>query len=133
MHGTTGKCNCTYNDRNGGAAWRQTIFYPYMHASVYGRGVALNPVVNSPVYDTKEYSDVPCLDSTAVWNEENEELTIFAVNRDMEDSLVLECDSRNFPGYEVVEHIVMEHEDVKARNTGTILTMWYHLIDRVQR
>ena len=38
---------------NGGTAWRQTIFYPYMHASVYGRGVVLDPVISSPVYDTK--------------------------------------------------------------------------------
>ncbi|HZJ57920.1 MAG TPA: alpha-N-arabinofuranosidase [Clostridia bacterium] len=102
---------------DGGAAWRQTIFYPYMHASLYGRGVVLDPVISSPVYDTKEYSDVPCLDSTAVFNEEEEELTIFAVNRGMEDSLVLECDLRNFPGYRVLEHITMEHDDVKATNT----------------
>src|SRR5699024_7246293 len=102
---------------NGGPAWRQTIFYPYMHTSVYGRGVALNPIITSPVYDTKEYSDVPYLDSTAIFNEEEEELTIFAVNRSMEDSLVLECDLRNFPDYNVVEHITMEHEDIKAVNT----------------
>ena len=102
---------------NGGAAWRQTIFYPYMHASVYGRGVVLDPVISSPMYDTKEYSDVPYLDSTSVFNEENEELTIFAVNRDMEDPMVLECDLRNFPGYRVVEHITLEHDDVKAVNT----------------
>lgn len=102
---------------NGGAAWRQTIFYPYMHASLYGRGTALNPVITSPVYDTKEYSDVPYLDATAVMNEEKEELVIFAVNRHMEDPLVLECDLRSFSGYEVAEHIVLEHEDIKARNT----------------
>ena len=26
---------------NGGRAWRQTTFYPYLHASLYGRGVSL--------------------------------------------------------------------------------------------
>jgi thioredoxin-disulfide reductase len=102
---------------NGGEAWRQTIFYPFMHASVYGRGVALNPIINSPVYDTKEYSEVPCLDATAVWNEENEELVIFAVNRDMEDSLILKCDLRNFSGYQMVEHLTLEGYDIKATNT----------------
>ncbi len=102
---------------NVGVASSQTIFYPYMHASLYGRGITLNPVIIAPVYDTKEYSDVPVLDATAVLNEEKEELTIFAVNRDMEDSLILECDLRNFPGYEVIEHIIMEHDDVKATNT----------------
>ena len=39
--------------QNGGPAWRQTIFYPFMHASLYGRGVALLPVIKSDKYDTK--------------------------------------------------------------------------------
>ena len=45
-------------------------------------------------------------------------LTIFAVNRDMEEPMVLECDLRNFPGYRVVEHNTLEHDDVKAVNTN---------------
>ncbi|MFD0676670.1 MULTISPECIES: arabinosylfuranosidase ArfA [unclassified Paenibacillus] len=101
----------------GGAAWKQTIFFPYMHASVFGRGTALNSIISSPVYDSKDFTDVPYLESTAVFNEETDELTIFAVNRDLEESLWLECDVRNFEGYRVIEHIVLEHDDVKARNT----------------
>ena len=33
---------------NGGGAWKQTIYYPYMHASVFGRGTVLVPLVTSP-------------------------------------------------------------------------------------
>ena len=40
---------------NGGPAWRQTIFYPFMHVSKYGRGYVINPVVSSPVYDYKRF------------------------------------------------------------------------------
>ncbi|RVT61645.1 alpha-N-arabinofuranosidase [Niallia taxi] len=101
-----------------GPAWKQTIFYPYMHASVYGRGVALNPIISSPKYDSKDFTDVPTLESTAVYNEENEELTIFAVNRDLQDGLLLECDIRNFEGYKVVEHIVLENDDIKQTNSA---------------
>ncbi|TDF95231.1 alpha-N-arabinofuranosidase [Paenibacillus piri] len=101
----------------GGAAWKQTIFYPYMHASVFGRGTALNSIISSPLYDSKDFTDVPYLESTAVYNEETDELTIFAVNRDLEEPLLLECDVRNFEGYRVIEHIVLEHNDAKARNT----------------
>lgn len=104
--------------QNGGAAWAQTIYYPYMHGSVYGRGYVLNPAVSCPVYDSKEFNDVPVLEAAAVANEENEELTIFAVNRDLEDVLQLECDIRSFDGYQVVEHIVLEHENIKAANTA---------------
>jgi alpha-N-arabinofuranosidase len=101
----------------GGEAWRQTIFYPYMHASNYGRGIALNPVISSPMYDSRDFTDVPYLESTAVFNEENDELVIFAVNRDLQESLLLECDIRNFKEYRVIEHIVLENDDIKARNT----------------
>ncbi|MNJ42313.1 Intracellular exo-alpha-(1-_5)-L-arabinofuranosidase [compost metagenome] len=103
---------------NGGRAWKQTIFYPYMHASVYGRGISLQPVVESPVYDAQDYTDVPYLDSAIVYNEAEEELTIFAVNRHLEEALDLQCDVRGFEGYRVVEHIVLEHDDLKAVNTA---------------
>ncbi|WP_046176107.1 arabinosylfuranosidase ArfA [Domibacillus indicus] len=92
-----------------GAAWKQTIYYPFMHASVYGRGVALNPIVSSPKYDSKDFTDVPVLESMAVYNEEKEQLTIFALNRDVDQVLQLECDIRNFEGYAVAEHIVLEN------------------------
>ena len=32
-------------------AWRQTIFYPYMHASVYGKGTVLMTQIKAPVYE----------------------------------------------------------------------------------
>ncbi|MBW5445182.1 alpha-N-arabinofuranosidase [Cohnella sp. CFH 77786] len=99
-----------------GRAWRQTIFYPFLHASKFGRGYALNPVISSPVYDCKAFTDVPYLDSTGVYNEETEELTIFAVNRHLSEGLELEVDVRSFEGYRLVEHIVLEHDDLKAVN-----------------
>lgn len=102
---------------NGGTAWKQTIFYPYMHVSNFGRGVALNPVISSPKYDTKDFTDVNALESAAVYNEEKEELTIFALNRDMNDPLEFECNIRGFEGYKVIEHIVLKNDDVFAVNT----------------
>src|SRR5690606_37636106 len=45
--------------RTGGPAWAQTIYYPFLHASTYGRGVALRPVMTTPVYDTKDFEAVP--------------------------------------------------------------------------
>ena len=51
-------------------AWRQTIFYHYMHASVFGRGTVLNTLVQAPVYESKTYGEVSCLDSVCIWNEE---------------------------------------------------------------
>ena len=44
-------------------AWRQTIFYPYMYTSIFGRGTVLNTQVLAPVYDSRNYCDVSYLDS----------------------------------------------------------------------
>jgi len=102
---------------NGGTAWRQTIYYPFMHASAYGQGNVLQPVVYSPVYDCKDFEEVPVIEAVAVENEEKEELTIFAVNRDTDDTITIECDMRGMGEYRLIEHIVLEHEDIKAINT----------------
>lgn len=103
---------------NGGPAWRQTIFYPYQHASAFGRGEVMRSVIDSPKYDTKEISDVPYLESVAVYNEERGEITVFAVNRNLQESLPLEVDLRSFGSISVTEHIVLEHDDLKAANTA---------------
>ncbi|MFW5992049.1 MAG: alpha-N-arabinofuranosidase [Halanaerobiaceae bacterium] len=102
----------------GGGAWKQTIFYPFLHASLYGRGDVLSPVISSPVYDSKDYKDVNILDAVGVINEDKGELTVFVVNREQEDKLELDCKLNNLENYRVIEHIVMEHEDIKATNSA---------------
>lgn len=98
-------------------AWRQTIFYPYMHASRYGRGVVLQTIADSPKYDSKTYCDVPYLDTCVVWNEENRAVTIFAVNKSFDDDMELTCDLRQFENLKSDEHIVLTHDSLKAENT----------------
>jgi alpha-N-arabinofuranosidase len=102
----------------GGAAWRQTIFYPFLHASTYGHGLALNLQVDGPFYENEAFGAVPLLEATATFDEREEGVTIFAVNRDQEEPLSVVGDLGGFPGYRVVEHVVLEHEDSKARNTA---------------
>jgi len=104
---------------NGGAAWKQTIYYPYMHASLFGRGTALVPLIHSPKYDTKDYTDVPYIDAVAVLNEEREEITVFAVNRHLSEDIVFDIDFRSFGAFQFIEHIVLEHDDLKAVNTAS--------------
>jgi len=102
--------------RNGGGAWAQTIYWPLMHASRYGRGTALRPVVQSPAYDCSDYTDVQLLDATATLGDDGS-LTIFAVNRDMKEDIKLTCDLRAFGELRPAEHILLHHDDVKAVNT----------------
>lgn len=98
-------------------AWRQTIFYPYMYTSKYGRGTVLNTVVKAPVYESKTYGEASYLDSVMIMNEEEETLTIFAVNKSLDEDMELTCDLRQFADYHLAEHVVLSHPDMKAVNT----------------
>lgn len=104
---------------NGGKVWEQTIFYPFMHLSNYGRGYILVSDVNSPKHDTKEFTDVPDVDSIATLSEDGESLTVFAVNRSLEDDVMLDVSLLDFEGFEVVDAIEMSGYDVKAENGVT--------------
>lgn len=104
--------------QNGGPSWRQTIFYPYMHASRYGRGIALDIKVNAPMYETKAFGDVPFIEAAAVLDEEASEITIFAVNRNQDEALALKGNLNGFEGYKVKEHIVLDSKDPKAVNSA---------------
>lgn len=102
--------------RNGGGCWAQTIFYPFMHASCYGRGTSLRALVNAPVYDCRDYDAVPLIDSTAVMGDDGS-VTVFCVNRDTAEDCELSIDLRAFDKLRFAEHIVLHHDDVKAVNT----------------
>lgn len=97
-------------------AWRQTIFYPYMHASVYGRGSVLNTVVKTPSYESV-HGEAPYLDAVVTADEAKETVTIFAVNKDLAEPMQVSCDLRQYAGYEVIEHIELTNADLKAINT----------------
>ena len=101
----------------GGAAWRQTIFYPYYFASVYGRGDALQLSVRSPGYDFQVADNVPYLDIAGVHDEAGRTLTLFAVNRRGSEALDLEVDLQGFAAARVMDHQVMTNADLEAVNT----------------
>lgn len=103
----------------GGGVYKQTIYYPFLHASKYGRGVVLQTLCDTPSHETSGHGSIKDIVSVAVYQEEKEELTVFAVNRNLEEQHVLEVDVRSFEGYEVLEKIEMVSEDLKAENTLT--------------
>ena len=102
--------------RPGGGAWRQTIYWPLMQASLFGRGVSLMPRVECEKADTSHYTDVPMMDAAAVMNDGGE-VTLFAVNRDLKEDMELKIDLRAFGTFTKAVHSVLHHDDVKAVNT----------------
>jgi len=102
--------------RASGGAWAQTIYYPLMQASAFGRGISLKPIIETTKQDTKHYNDVPEIDAAAILNEDGG-VTIFAVNRNFTDDVALELDTRAFGSLTPISHSVLHHDDLKAVNT----------------
>jgi len=96
--------------------WEQTTYWPFMHASIYGRGTALRPIINVPLYSSTDYDDVPLIDAAAVYTEDGS-LNIFVLNRSTESDIELSCDLRAFENICFEEHIVLHHENNKAINS----------------
>ena len=85
----------------GGPAWRQTIFYPFAHFSRLGRGRVLRTEINSPTYAARyndpqgpinDYFEIPAapyLKLSAVHDDKAGTLTLFALNRSLNEELPL--------------------------------------------
>ncbi len=102
---------------NGGRAWAQTIFYPFMHASRYGRGLSLEVRTECESYTTTSGRSVPCLETAAVWNEENRELTVFAVNKS-DQPMQLSTILSGFGDLAPAGHLTMHGYGFKETNTA---------------
>jgi len=101
-----------------GKAWRQTIFYPFMDMSRYGRGTVLRCPVTVDKYDSIEYNDVPYLDAVGIHNQENNEITLFAVNRNMKEVINLQAEIAGFGDMNIIEHRCLSNDDLDACNSA---------------
>jgi alpha-N-arabinofuranosidase len=101
-----------------GAAWRQTIYYPYYFASIFGRGVALRLDVRSPGYDSKVADNVPYVDIAGVHDEQGRALTFFVVNRHGGETIDLDVDLHGFGAAKVADCQVMTADSLEAVNTA---------------
>lgn len=112
--------------KTGGGAFRQTIFYPFAAMSKYAKGNALKPIIDCPKYDCKDFTDVPYLESVASYDEENEEVALFVVNRSMEEDVQLDISLLGFEGYKVVSFESMDGYNVYQENTFDNETVKMH-------
>ncbi len=100
----------------GGGAWRQASYHPFALTSRYGRGMVLRLPLQSPVYETGAFGDVPVLDAVAVASDEGG-VTLFAVNRDQTTPVVLDVDVRSLPSLSAASHGAISDDDPDAVNT----------------
>jgi alpha-N-arabinofuranosidase len=73
--------------------------------------------VSCDKYDSKEYSDIPYLESVAVLNDEKNELTIFAVNRNLKESMDLEANLYDMGSMKLIEQLSLNNPDLNAVNS----------------
>ncbi|TNB47673.1 alpha-N-arabinofuranosidase [Martelella lutilitoris] len=102
----------------GGAAWRQTIFYPYYFASRYGRGTALKLAIDCPGYNTEDIGDVPYVDASAVHDEEDGTLSFFLVNRHKSEAVEIDLALEGFDADTILDDKVIAHSDINVTNTA---------------
>jgi alpha-N-arabinofuranosidase len=114
----------------GGAAWRQTIFYPFADFSNLGRGNVLRASINSPTYATS-YLDprgtvetyyplpaVPFLKLSVVHDDKTGTLTLFALNRHLKDDMTVDFTTKGFSKLAVAKAHQLHDKDLKALNTA---------------
>lgn len=99
---------------NGGSAWKQTIFYPFMYASLYGRGSALKASVDCDSYKSKEGWDIPYLCTSVIENQGD--VVVFATNRSLDSDITLDVSLDGYEGYSLVKHIELYNDDIQAIN-----------------
>jgi alpha-N-arabinofuranosidase len=102
---------------DGGPAWRNTTYFPFLHASAHGRGTVLRVEPDAPEYDVPGEGPVPVLEATAVHDEAAGTLTVFAVNRGAE-ALSLEAALRDFDELAVAEHLVLTGDELTDSNNA---------------
>lgn len=90
---------------------------PYLHASTYGRRIALDLNLKFPTYGDSIFGQVPYLESVAIWNPEADKLAMFAVNRNLDQGVALIGHLRDFEDYWIMSHTILEHENLKAFNS----------------
>lgn len=96
---------------------KQSIYYPFQLFSNMASGKALDVVVRSPMYETKQFGDMPVLDVSASYNEETGNNAIFIVNRSQTDSITIDVNWQDASPSQVVSAHQLSGTDPKAANS----------------
>lgn len=100
-----------------GKAIRQATFYPFKDAAHFGHGAALQGTADLPTKQTSHHGEQETVCTACVYEEETGELTVFAVNCDMEEDAELTLDFQSFGALKTVEFQELYHENPYAKNT----------------
>ncbi|MDQ1542241.1 MAG: alpha-L-arabinofuranosidase [Actinomycetota bacterium] len=100
----------------GSNAWRQTIFYPFAMTARHARGEVLHIQQTAPRYATA-HGDATVTDVIATREPDSGDVAIFAVNRDQQESALLDIDIRAFADMSIVEHVYLGGDGLNETNS----------------
>jgi alpha-N-arabinofuranosidase len=105
----------------GGAAWRQTTFYPFALTSAHARGSAVAVTVDSDLVATDTFGAVSAVESAAAFDDETGELSLFLVNRSLSEDAAVSVDLGALiaadPALQLDTALTLSDVDRDARNT----------------
>jgi len=101
----------------GGAAWRQTTFFPFAITSRLARGVALRVRIDAPTVPTARFGAVPRIDAVATYDGEAGLAAAFLVNRSVDEETSVVIDLTAFEDAQVAEALTLGGHDPGACNT----------------
>ncbi|WP_158867028.1 arabinosylfuranosidase ArfA [Leifsonia sp. AG29] len=101
----------------GGAAWRQTTFFPFSVTSRLARGEVLRPSIRTGSYDTAVHGEAALVDAVATFDEADGSAALFVVNRSLTETQTVEVDVRDLGVTRVAEALSLWDDDVYAKNT----------------
>jgi alpha-N-arabinofuranosidase len=102
----------------GGPAWRQTIFHPFAQTARLARGTVLRVEPRGATHETAQHGEVASVDVTATWDEENDAVAVFLVNRHPSEAQAVSVDLRGFPDAALREGLELAGADPRAVNTA---------------
>ena len=89
-----------------------------MLSSKNGRGTALRTVVDCPTYESQDKFTVPYVDVSVIDNADARELTVFAVNRSLDEDMELCLTLGGYENAEIISHTELYSDDLKCENSA---------------
>jgi len=96
---------------------RHPTYYPFMLVSNHAAGLALEPIVAAPQYDTKLFGAMSLLDVSASYDEANNRGAVFLVNRSQQETVTTDVVWQGAAPSRVSAVYQLSGTDPKAINT----------------
>jgi alpha-N-arabinofuranosidase len=102
----------------GGRCWKQTTWYPFEHASRYGRGELVYSVERGPMLDTPRYGEQPAVETIVTREPDSGMATLFAANRSVDTAVPMRAMLNGAHSLLLADAVRIHSDDPHAVNTA---------------